>query len=285
MRRAALLLLLLSHTRTTDDLLSAQSRLEDTPEIASWLCSVCPQTKVTIGNYTYLDGALHVQLSLACDAIISKLAEQQGPVHAFLCTLTDVHTVPKAAYDAAKENMAKAPWWQKMSPFSLEPNAIEPVKTEDGSTVYIVDGIVADQGPNYILAKRLQHWRAILNGRAGTPSQATSPRAPQRRRSLAMPSSLRLTAECIFSNPWRSCTRKRRTPLWEPSIHDVRAGKCAPAVPGAAIGTRFSSSSTDPSTAARGAAATRWAPLNPRGLAFYSGQPHFVAGAVGFLRW
>ena len=77
------------------------------------------------------------------------------------------HTVPKAAYDAAKENMAKAPWWQKMSPFSLEPNAIEPVKTEDGSTVYIVDGIVADQGPNYILAKRLQHWRAILEWSRG----------------------------------------------------------------------------------------------------------------------
>jgi len=27
----------------------------------------------------------------------------------------------------------------------------------------IVDGIVVAQGPNYALAKRLQHWRAMLH--------------------------------------------------------------------------------------------------------------------------
>lgn len=137
--------------------------MKDTPEIATWLCSVCPDKKVTIGNYTYLDGALHVQLSLACDAIISKVAQKRKDLAiAFLCTPTDVHCVPKAAHEAAKANLITAPWWQKYSPFSLVPNAIDPVATDDGHTIYIVDGVVADQGPSYILAKRLQHWRAIL---------------------------------------------------------------------------------------------------------------------------
>lgn len=27
---------------------------------------------------------------------------------------------------------------------------------------YINDGIVVQQGPNYALAKRIQHWRAML---------------------------------------------------------------------------------------------------------------------------
>ena len=247
---------------------------------------MCPQTKVTIGNYTYLDGALHVQLSLACDAIISKLAEQRKDLSiAFLCTPTDVHTVPKAAYDAAKENMAKAPWWQKMSPFSLEPNAIEPVKTEDGSTVYIVDGIVADQGPNYILAKRLQHWRAILEWSRGhtissniAPSTATA----------SVTSNAQFAAAYggmhLFKPMEVMYQETSNAVMGALLIHDVRAGKKAPAAPGAAIGNPlqlFEYGSFHGGTWRCGYKMGSTGIL--AALAFYSGQPHFVAGAVGFL--
>lgn len=37
--------------------------LSDPPEIANWLTSLKYTDNVTIGNYTYLDGALHVQVS------------------------------------------------------------------------------------------------------------------------------------------------------------------------------------------------------------------------------
>ena len=36
-----------------------------------------------------------------------------------------------------------------------------------GEERYIVDAVVNDQGPNYILAKRLQHWRAIVSKESG----------------------------------------------------------------------------------------------------------------------
>lgn len=56
----------------------------------------------------------------------------------------------------------------------------KPVTAEDGEQFYVCDAIVPDQGPNYILAKRLQHWRAILARAAGckassniAPSTAT----------------------------------------------------------------------------------------------------------------
>jgi hypothetical protein len=60
--------------------------------------------RFVIGNYTYLDGGLHVQLSMACDAIISKLAEHRGQktMACFLCTPTDDHVVPAAAAEAVK---------------------------------------------------------------------------------------------------------------------------------------------------------------------------------------
>ena len=39
--------------------------------------------------------------------------------------------------------------------------------TKIGEDRYIVDAVVNDQGPNYILAKRLQHWRAIVSKEDG----------------------------------------------------------------------------------------------------------------------
>ena len=171
----------------TDDELAevaGANLLEDTPEIATWLKAVCPQQRVTVGNYTYLDGALHVQLSLACDAIIGKLAEQRPDLAlAFLCTPTDCHVVPKAAHDAAKSNLKAAAWWQSAfgGMLGLKPNALKPVKADTGEDIYLVDGTVSDQGPNYILAKRLQHWRSCVEFAKGhtissniAPSTATA---------------------------------------------------------------------------------------------------------------
>merc|ERR1719330_1411738 len=157
--------------------------LKDTPELATWLKTCVPEQKVTVGNYTYLDGPLHVQLAMACDAIIGKLAEKRKDLAlAFLCTPTDCHAIPKAAHEAAKANLASAPFWQQMVPGFLIPNAIEPVTTSDTKeNVYLVDGTVAAQGPNYILAKRLQHWRCVVEFAKGhtissniAPSTATA---------------------------------------------------------------------------------------------------------------
>lgn len=43
----------------------------------------------------------------------------------------------------------------------LRSNIKKPVKGKGGD-YYIVNGISVAQGPNYALAKRLQHWRAII---------------------------------------------------------------------------------------------------------------------------
>jgi len=44
---------------------------------------------------------------------------------------------------------------------------LEPVDSAEGLTIYLVDGITVAQGPNYALAKRMQHWRAIVARSAG----------------------------------------------------------------------------------------------------------------------
>ena len=71
-----------------------------------------------------------------------------------------------SAREGAQESLrARAPWWAKLfAPLlGLKANVARPVEQDDGGAdVHIVDGLVVAQGPNYALAKRLQHWRAAL---------------------------------------------------------------------------------------------------------------------------
>lgn len=161
--------------------------LTNTPEIANWLCTVVEEEDITIGNYTYLDGALHVQLALACDLIIEKVSDlrTKNTNLAFLCTPTDAHCIPEEAAKESLKNYNDAPFWQKSIEAVgvkdvLVKNALPPIKSEDDGPIYMVDGIVSAQGPNYCLAKRIQHWRCVLAHNEGqvvssniAPSTAT----------------------------------------------------------------------------------------------------------------
>lgn len=85
------------------------------------------------------------------------------------------------AWDAAKSNSSpfRIGWPVEMllkALFGLKHNTMKPAKADDGSDVYLVDGIAVAQGPNYALAKRLQHWRAMLAYEAGcTVSSSIAP--------------------------------------------------------------------------------------------------------------
>jgi len=156
---------------TTDFSACGCSLTESTAEILSWLKTIDTNGKgITVGNYTYLDGDLHVKLSLAADAVIDGLSKSRPNVSiAFLCTPTDIHFIPDEAHRAALKRFGFHPG--KAIEFlinlltggtKLVKNALKPVKTSTDQTVKLVDGLSVAQGPNYALAKRLQHWRAIV---------------------------------------------------------------------------------------------------------------------------
>eukprot|EP00752_Nemacystus_decipiens_P001371 g1359.t2 len=143
--------------------------LAHTPEILNWLKTVSPDKPLVVGSYAYLDGELHVRLSLAMDAIVKGLTESRAHVMpAYLCTPTDVHVIPPAAHAAAKSQnsslgpvnlLCKATGNLAMT---LTSNVKPAVVAADGSSLHLVDGLVNAQGPNYALAKRMQHWRAVV---------------------------------------------------------------------------------------------------------------------------
>merc|ERR1712000_516291 len=89
-------------------------------------------------------------------------------------------------HDAQVKSLKSIPLWQRVLKMivpkkMLVKNAIPQVKSNDGETFSIVDGLVVAQGPNYALAKRMQHWRCIVAREQGcvvstniAPSTATA---------------------------------------------------------------------------------------------------------------
>lgn len=153
--------------------------------ILHWLLNeVLPDyedSPVTIGNYTYLDSGKHVLLSICADAVIDGVlkARSSSPAQkdmtgvAFLCTPTDAHLVSEAAAKARKANASflTHPLGKIVETllqlFSMgkwcRSAARRPLDTADGKgTVQYTNSIIVAQGPNYALAKRLQHFRAVL---------------------------------------------------------------------------------------------------------------------------
>uniref|UniRef100_A0A6B2KYF3 very-long-chain (3R)-3-hydroxyacyl-CoA dehydratase n=1 Tax=Arcella intermedia TaxID=1963864 RepID=A0A6B2KYF3_9EUKA len=148
----------------------------EAPEIKNWLTTIVPNEPLIVGAYAYLDGPLHVKVSVAMDGIISALcntrASPKGPglTIAYLCTPTDVHVITDEAYEDEKKNYRNAPLWLKVLEKLgfIHKNQIPEIPGKNGK-FKIVDGLVIQQGPNYTLAKRIQHWRAVVSRSRGIP--------------------------------------------------------------------------------------------------------------------
>lgn len=170
---------------------AAGCNLTDMPAtILDWLKNTAVGHSLCVGNYTYLDGDLHVKLALAADAIIAGLCKARKDTKvAFLCTPTDLHVITDEAHKAAVANYGWGHAGKIVELFfqvvslgkALHKNVCKPLPTSNpNKTLKIVDGLSVAQGPNYALAKRLQHWRAMVAYDAGhvvssniAPSTAT----------------------------------------------------------------------------------------------------------------
>ncbi len=149
--------------------------VRDTPEIAAWLGAI--EGPLAIGAYAYLDGARHVRVAAAMDAIQAALAARRGDATlAMLATPTDAYAVPRAALAAAHERFARRGRAARAlhlatfgRAFARNGTLLATLRdTGDAAELAgIVDALVAQQGPNYVLAKRLQQWRALAAREAG----------------------------------------------------------------------------------------------------------------------
>jgi hypothetical protein len=139
--------------------------LTQAPEVRTWLANI--PGSFTLGNYVYADGAAHVRVSLAIDAIaVDLIGAGRELMLAWLATPTDVFAAPMAAVAESRRRWRSARLWRyARSPLRLagqfQPNYPDTQWASTGVEYGICDCLVSQQGPNYLLAKRLQRWRAI----------------------------------------------------------------------------------------------------------------------------
>ncbi|MGY2074787.1 hypothetical protein [Blastococcus sp. SYSU DS0828] len=159
--------------------------IAEVPAVADWVAGLSGSP--VLGNYVYADGATNVRVSAAVDALTVRLAGARPELAlAFLATPTDVFAVPAEAVAQSVEAYARRSRTAKLLG--------RPLRTVSGGRLLqrayvpgtdpgIADSLVAQQGPNYALAKRLQRWRATAARAAGsTVSMNVAP--PTRTRSV-----------------------------------------------------------------------------------------------------
>ncbi len=135
--------------------------IHDLPTATGWVSGL--EGHLVLGNYVYADGATNVRVSTAVDALTQTVrANRANTALSFLGTPTDIFAVPREAVDAATESYA-----QRRTSKLLR----VPLRTLSGGRLLrrtyvpgedpgINDSVVVQQGPNYLLAKRIQRWRA-----------------------------------------------------------------------------------------------------------------------------
>lgn len=144
--------------------------LHDLGRVARWVSSI--EGSIVLGNYVYADGATNVRVSTAVDALTAHVIETRGRTDvalAFLATPTDVFAVPAETVARSVENYASR---QTGAARRITSKVVRvPLRTLSGGRLLrrnyvpgqnpgINDSVVLQQGPNYLLAKRLQRWRA-----------------------------------------------------------------------------------------------------------------------------
>jgi hypothetical protein len=157
----------------------------DVPAAADWLAGI--GGPLVLGNYVYADGASNVRVSAAVDALTMRLQAARDDVAlAFLATPTDVFAVgADAVAQSARAWSSRSPGAKLAGPplRALSGGRLLRPAYPPGADPGINDSLVAQQGPNYALAKRLQRWRAAL-ARDGGATVSLNVAPPTRTKSV-----------------------------------------------------------------------------------------------------
>ena len=163
-----------------EDLLLAGSAgldlIADLPSARAWLAEHAAAAPLVLADHAYADGAAHVRVTAAADAVAADLlARRQDVTLAFLATPTDCYLVPADVVEDARRRwrerggraVVQAPLRALSRGRLFTPSYRQPVPGEGGREWGLADALVPQQGPNYALAKRIQRWRGLLARDAG----------------------------------------------------------------------------------------------------------------------
>jgi hypothetical protein len=142
------------------------------PEVRTWIESF--EGPLTLMDLVYGDGGTFVRLVGSIDGLATSLVSsgREELSLAYLGTPTDVYAVPERTAKDADLKRRRGPGRAAVRALSFgrayEARYERTIDSEEGLSWGISDCIVPQQGPNYILAKNAQRWRAISARDEGT---------------------------------------------------------------------------------------------------------------------
>jgi len=108
------------------------------------------------------------------DAVINGVLEGRPNTDLmYLGSPAVAYPITRAAHEDSIARLTTVPFWHKVTGSVLGPycrNVEDPIRAESinenaedqSKDIFMFNGIMTVQGPNYLLAKTLQHWRAVL---------------------------------------------------------------------------------------------------------------------------
>jgi len=144
--------------------------LTQTPEVAAFLRTGADGMPLTVGSYAYADGARHVQVVHASDALVELLlAERPDTSYAELATPTDAFAVPpEVVADARRRQVggraarAMRDAMQRGFDNALVPDLLGNIAETASSNIFMVkDGVVMTPAPNGSFLNGITRQRVI----------------------------------------------------------------------------------------------------------------------------
>lgn len=143
--------------------------LHDIGAVGHWIAGI--EGGLVLGNYVYADGVVNLRLAAAVDALTAWLGERRraDTALAFLATPTDVFGVPREVVEFSERAYKGGRVTRTLRPAARFVSAGRLLRRNyaPGSDPGLNDSMVLQQGPNYLLAKRIQRWRATAGRRDG----------------------------------------------------------------------------------------------------------------------
>lgn len=165
--------------------------LHELGSVARWVEGLATDVDagLVLAGHVYADGADHVRLVTAVDLLDQHIyALRPDTALVAIGTPTDVYAVPPEAvaasvheYEASRSRRVIGGPLRMLSGGRLLARAYAP--GGDPAAPGVNDSIVPQQGPNYLLAKRIQRWRATAD-RAGGRRVSFHVAPPSRTRSV-----------------------------------------------------------------------------------------------------
>lgn len=148
-------------TLPEDDGAAGVDLLTQAPEVAAFLRGAAEGLPLTIGSYAYADGAKHVQVVHASDALVElMLRERPGTSYAELATPTDAYAVPMELVEDSRSRWTGRGWRRPLQATArgasrgalYAPSYDTTVVRTDGARVGFADVLVPQLGALYTMS-------------------------------------------------------------------------------------------------------------------------------------